>query len=575
MYLDTEAVIARNGAHQVQTWRLAVTAHDHRIKGYERWRDPEWAVHHTQGELWDWIDARAKPGERMVVIAHNLAYDLRIADCFAHMLQRGWTLDRIRLDAQQGQVRWRHGKRTVLMIDSMAWFPVALKVIGDELGIDKPPLPEVEGAVDEWVERCMVDVTILRTAWRQVIDWLQREDLGVWQSTGAGQAWSTWRHRHMTDRVLVGDDQDVREMERLAVWCGRSEAWKHGVIDGGPFTEWDVELAYLRIMRDCGVPVRAVGRRVNPKPRDLAKWLDKACVLARVRITTTDPIVPTRSDHGIYWPVGTFETVVWDPELHLLFDSDAHVEVLEVVVYHRRAALSSFAEWLWPMASGDDETEGPVVRRVAKHWSRAFVGRFGVRYTQWEPFGATVAPNVGLETVSDLTTGETYRLLSAGDRCMRECGVVEGENAVPSIMGWIMSETRRRLWVTMNDAGLENVLHVDTDGLVVNAEGSRRLTEIGRAGIRIKATYETAEVIAARQVIYGGALRAPGVPRRAKRIDTHTWEGEAWERLTAALRAGEADRVRVSRRTMHLSGVDHRRAHSDGGTTEAFVLTEG
>lgn len=572
LFLDSEATIVGDDVDQVQSWRCAVTCYDHRHKGADDWAGPQWREHLEAVDLWGYVDTVAKKNARLVIVAHNLAYDLRITECFEHLTAAGWSLDRIRLDSEQTQVRWRQDSRTIVMVDSLSWWPVALATLGDELGIDKPPLPAQSDDMGYWLARCRADVEILRTAYLRMLAWFRSEDLGTWQPTGAGQSWSAWRHRFMSDQVLVGNDLETREMERAAVYCGRSEAWRHGRQRGGPFAEWDVESAYLRIMRDCEVPTKLVGRRVDPKPCDVDHWRAVARCLCRVRVTTADPLVPVATDAGIVWPVGTFDTVLWDPELDLLDAAGVDYRVTEIVVYHSRPALRAFAEWLWPFVNGDDAELDPVARRTAKHWSRAFVGRFGVRYTEWLPWGEALTPGVRLSRAVDLDTDERYRLLSDGHTMQREGRLIEGENAVPSVMGWIMSETRRRLWVTMTDAGLENVLHVDTDGLLVNAEGSRRLATAGKAGIRVKGEYRSVDVIAPRQVVYGGQIRAPGVPRKSIRTGERTWEGVAWERLTTSLGSGELDTVRVGRRTVTLRGRDRRRLHLPDGSTAPLTL---
>lgn len=574
VYLDTEAHSAWENGTQVQSWRLAVTAHDHRRGSYDDWRDPEWAVHATPDDLWDWIDRRARVGERMVVVAHNLAYDLRISDVFHHLPARGWRIDHIRLDAEQSQCRWRNGKRTIQMIDSTSWWPVALDTLAGELGLRKPPLPDEDAGADVWVDRCTADVNVLRTAWRRLLDWLHDDDIGNWQATGAGQAWSAWRHRFMTEKVLVGDDPVQRELERKAVWCGRAEAWRHGKHTTGPYTEWDLESAYLTVMRDCGVPVRPIAPCPEFDRESVEHFMGVANVLATVEVTTDVPLLPTDGPHGIYWPTGTFTTTVWDPELRLLFASDAKVRVVDAMVYRRRPALREFALWLFPMLTDEFARKDPIVHRTAKHWSRALAGRFGVRYSEWERFGSTVRNEVGLQNVSDLRDGTVWRMLSVGDVCMRESGKLEGENAVPSILGLIMSEIRARLWGVIVAAGSENVLHCDTDGVLVNEAGNERLELAGIEGLRVKSQYRRVEVFAPRQVVLAGQLRAPGVPRRARRVSGNTWDGEVWDRLGSSLRGGTADTVRVNRRTVRLSGVDHRRRHARRGATLPYVYGE-
>lgn len=575
VFLDTEAVRERTDAGETQTWRVGVTCCDRRTGDHDHWAKPEWAVHDTPRALWEWVDARCKRGVRVILVAHNLSYDLRIAEAFIHLPAMGWTLDRIRLDAEQAQCRWRDNGRTLQCIDSMSWFPVALQVIGDELGIEKPELPADDDTADAWVQRCTADVFILRAACLKVWRWCHDHDLGNWQPTGAGQAWSAWRHRFLEHKILVGDDPRTREVEREAVWSGRAEAWRWGKHRDGPYTEYDLEACYLRIMRDAAVPIRHLAHVADPDPTELRHWREVACVLARVEVETDVPVVPARGPHGILWPTGRFETTVWAPELDLL---DAHadkVRVIGVDVYRARPALQDFARWLWPIVTGDAALDDPLIRRVAKHWSRAFIGRFGVRYTDWEPWAVPHNGAVGLERVSDRDRGTTWRLLSVGVQALREGELREGENAVPAIMGWVMSETRRRLWSAMTAAGLSDVLHVDTDGLLVTPAGAARLEVAGIEGLRVKGVWRRVEVVGPRQLVYEGRLRAPGVPRRAVRTGRRSWAGETWQGLTAALSAGTADRVEVRRRTVRLTGTDRRRAHLPHGRTRAFTVEGG
>lgn len=574
VFLDTEARLEVTAEGQTQRWRFAVTCHDHRDGAWPGWRAPQWRDHDDPAELWDYVTGLANVGTRLVLVAHKLDYDLRISDAFAQLARRGWAIDRIRLDSDQAQVRWRNGRRTIQAVDSLAFFPAPLAALADDLGMVKPEPDLHAGSDDEWRERCRADVEILRTAFRRMLDWLHDEDLGTWQPTGAGQSWSAWRHRFMDHRVLVDPDPELRALERAAVWCGRAECWRWGPAPDATTAEWDFESAYLRIMRDCDLPTECVARPTRWSPVDLERWLAEGAVLAEVEVTVTEPLVPTRGPHGILWPVGTFTTTLWDPELRLLAEAGAEVRYLRLAVYRRRPVLAAFARWLWPLVNDPDAEVDPIVRRVVKHWSRAIVGRFGVRYSTWEPFGAALDDRVALVPARDADSGESFRLLHAGDRVLREGAQVEGENAAPMVLGWIMSECRRRLWVTMADAGLENVLHVDTDGLLVTEAGAANLAARGHAGIRHKADYSAVEVLGPRQVVYGGRIRAPGVPRTARRISATEWTAPVWERLTTALRAQSLDVVRVTNRTISLVGTDHRRAHLPGGLTEPLEVAE-
>lgn len=573
VYLDTESQVVEDRLGPTQVWRLAVTCIDRRKGNTHEYRDPEWGEHRTPDELWDWIEAHAMKEGRTVVIAHNVAYDLRIADAFEQLTTRGWRLDRIRLDSEQAMARWRRGRQTILCIDSMSWFPAALETIGDELGIPKHPLPTDASEDAAWWARCRRDVEILRTAWRRMLAWLVELDAGTWQPSGAGMSWTVWRHRFYTHRVLVDTEHDDRPMEREAIWTGRCEAWRHGKLTDGPFYEFDFTCSYLTIARDIDLPQRPVAHPRKASLKEVLQWAEKACVLTSVTVSTTEPVLPARSGHGIYWPVGTFETTVWDRELRLALSVGATVDVQRAVVYSRAPILHAFACWCMPLAMNVSGTTDPVVQRVAKHWARALIGRFGVRYTTWEPFGEAIEPGLALHRAVDADTDEQFRLLTLGRDCLREGPLVEGENAVPSVMGYVMSEARVRLWRAMECAGFEHVAYVDTDGLVVDEVGAKRLHAAGVEGLRLKASYKTIEVLGPRQCVFGGELRMSGVPRRAKRVGPQTWEGEVWPHLGTSLARSEPASVRVQRRRIVVRGVDHRRQHVAGGATAALVAS--
>lgn len=88
----------------------------------------------------------------------------------------------------------------------------------------------------------------------QLLSYIGENDLGNWQPTGSGMAYATWRHKYLDHKVLVHDDADALTAERTAMHTGRAEAWRHGRVTGGPWTEIDMCNAYCRIGAECDLP---------------------------------------------------------------------------------------------------------------------------------------------------------------------------------------------------------------------------------------------------------------------------------------------------------------------------------
>lgn len=570
--VDSEAIVTPTRNGEVHTFRCAVACRDGLSERADGWMPPKWSEHDAAGSLWEWIDANTVHNGRTVVVAHNAGYDLRVTDGLRHLDRLGWTLKMLSLGTGATWGQWKKGKRTLVLVDSLTWIPLPLESIGKLIGQDKLPLPDQSHDDATWMHRCRTDVEILRDAWLRIIRWLRDNDAGNWRPTGAGTGSSWWRHKHFTHRVVVHNDDERKALERRAAWTGRAEAWKIGRLPIEPWTEYDWSMAYCRIAARHALPVAMMGSMQLRPGFSLEKPRPGRAFLCDVEVTQELPVLPVEKDGGIVWPVGTFTTTAWDNEIRCAMQHGATVRVLTARPYACTPALASWAQWCLDTVNAPYKDVDPVVRSMVKHWSRAVIGRFGSRYTEWE--------HTAQHPDSDVSLGWTWhdgdelakRTLQVGHRVMEQGKLVYTSDAVPSIMSWIMAQSRVNLWTAMVAAGLDNVAYVDTDSLIVNHRGAAKLHESAFDGLRVKAQYPRLEVMGTRKLVQNGALRASGVPRDAERVGGSVWAADAWEGLVSSLAAGRPDRVTVNRRRIDLRGVEKRRRRTPGGTTEAWRL---
>jgi hypothetical protein len=572
VYLDTEALRRNARAGEVQSFRLAVVAIDRRKHHSDGWREREWSEHGDALGLWTWITERCQAKARTVLVAHNLAYDLRISDAFRMLPALGWEAERVHIGESSASATFKCGERTLVLTDSLSWFNTSLAKVGAAIGIPKLDLPDWEDSDDAWLARCRRDVTILADAYRRALDWVRAEDLGNWKPSGAGQAWAAYRHRFMTYPPLVHDHQPARDAERRAGWTGRCEAWRHGKVRGGPFTEWDFNAAYARIGAECDVPVQLCAELSQRSLFKLDAMSERHAVLAECEVVTDVPIVPALMDGRIVWPVGAFTSTLWNNEIALARENGATVHPTRAWWYVKRPELAMFCNWCLSTLDANERDVDPVVRLIVKHWSRALIGRFAARYEEWTEYGSSPWEDVALGWLRDVGADELVRFLQLGHRMFRLDAEVESQDAVPSVMTYVMAEARCRLWRAVQAAGAENVVYMDTDSLIVGPAGNERLREARLSGFRVKSAWNTVEVFGPRQIVLSGALRAAGVAKSAERVSDDTWESDIWTGIRQSLASGEPDVVRVTRRTTRLRGVDNRRLHLPHGLTAPFEL---
>lgn len=565
--LDAEAHARTRGKVQTQTFRLAVARFERRSHAGDGWREPITERFTDTATLWGWLDAWCAPKARTVLVAHNLAYDLRITEALEHLPALGWELVAIRLDRRQAWCSWKRDGRTLVCTDSMAWVPTGLEKLGAMVECPKLDLPDWSDDDEAWFARCERDVEILARVWRRLVEWVRTDDLGNWKPTGAGQSFAAYRHRFMDHRVLAHGDDVARVAERRSAWSGRCEVWQHGSPGGGPFTEWDFTAAYARVGASVDVPTKLVGASESITVDQWRKLARRYAVLTECVVTTECPTTPASVDGRICWPVGTFPTTIWSNELALALDHGADVTITHAWWYRRAPALAPFMGWVLTKFGDGGANTDPVIALAAKHWSRALVGRFGARWSEWETVGRAPSPALTLGRMIDRTDGTSYDLLQVGTVLKRKSVEYDSPDAVVAVMAYVMAECRVRLWEAIEAAGPENVVYMDTDGLIVNAAGDARLAESAPDGFRPKSRWSSVELAAPRQITLSGRLKASGVPSSARRIAPNTYEAEIWTEMSTSIRNGTPGAVDVARRRIRLTGTDYRREHLAAGRT--------
>lgn len=571
--LDSEAFIKQTPTGEEHTFRCAVTSCDQLRSNSDKWKETEYGYHESARDTWLWITQRCAKRKRTIVVAHNAGYDLRITQALDCLDELGWRVKTLSLSPGATWGIWTNETATLVVVDSMTWLPTALWRLGLLLGRPKEKLPDAQADTALWRNRCRTDVEILRSAWLRIIDWLRTNDAGNWRPTGAGTAWSYWRHKHYTHPVLVHDQEDVRNAERRAAWTGRAEAWRVGDQGSGPWIEWDMQAAYARIAQDCDLPVKLIGEVQISTWEQFLHLSKRYRILAECSISTQTPTVPASHNNGIIWPIGKFDSTLWDAEVKLCREHSGQIELGQCWLYVKKPALKQWATWIIEKINEPTDSCDPIVQSMLKHWSRALIGRFGSSYSSWEEFAQSFNPDLRLSSVRFPDDDSNRRMLTVGTNIFIEGDRVDAWDASPAIMSFVMAEARVRLWHIAVAAGLDHVLYMDTDSVIVDSVGSQRLDAANIDGLRIKGRWDSIEILATRRIITDGELRAAGIPKNAFQRGDGLWSAEVWQQMAGSLREGNGGSVSIKRKTLRLGTIDNRRIKVHSGKTRPILLS--
>lgn len=576
---DTESRSEYAGEVEVQEWRVGCAI---------RWRTDlaqsdrkEARVFATPLEFWQWVAAYTRKGERTVVWAHNLGHDVRISRMFEILPGLGFRLEWCNLDRNISSATWRSEHGTIVLADTWTWIPLPLNVIAPQVGLVKYDMPTNRDLDITWASYCMRDAEILYNVVRELVRFITDNHLGNWQPTGAGMAYATWRHKFLDHKILVHDDKGALEAERMAMHTGRAEAWKHGKLPPGKWTELDLRNAYLVIAAEEDLPRKLhmhTGKLSISQYRELTSRFH---VLVRCNIQTDVECAPCRHEGRTIWPVGSFETWLWDCEVDIVLESGGTVRIQDSYTYVHDPILRRWAGWVLEMLRDPRSEVSPIARTHVKHCSRAFIGRLSLRTPSWERWGDNPDGSTGITHLTFPHEDRTTRLLHVGEDTFIETMKQEGKDSLPMVTSRVMSLCRVRIWKALQIAGTDHVAHVDTDSLLLDSTGLDRIRSAYGDSFpdywAVKGTYKHLEVFGPRAYYRDKQRVVSGIPVKADEIAPGIYTGERWEALAGSLERDSGRTVQVVVGTWHLRRHDPRRRDAPGvvGETLPYVVDCG
>ncbi len=573
---DTETTWAEEGRveiHRPRCWAaIAVLRH-----GVEQGRDRVRSLTgSSMADLGETIDRWGRERRETWVYAHNVGFDLAVSGLPLHLVERGWEAKDFYFGPEISWVVLLLDGHKIVITDSFSWLPASLGEIGRWIGKRKRPLPANDASIEEWGLRCLRDCEVLATALLTVMDWWDREELGAWAITGAACGWHAARHMFPRRSLVVGPDPERTPLEREAIYGGRREAFVSGNVKARLVVDWDFHQAHATVAATTPLPQlpgRHFGRIADP---GLLIASDSIGLIARVRVTTDVPCVPVRHKGEVWWPVGTFETVLCTPELRLVLDLGGSLEVVDAWSYRLGTPLVSWARWVLAVDAGQVHDVPEVCRKVVKSWGRSVIGKFAQRSSREIASRPATRPGWHFETGRLEGSGADVDVVTIGGRERFIARDQDGRDCFPAVFAFVESHTRAALTRLVLSREPGRVLQCDTDGY---------LERLGRLDLvqapddvpspfRLleKHRYRKVRVISAQQLDFGVTRRMAGVSRAARQLGPDRFAWHDWPGLRWQLQHSRPGTYTRTSREVQLHGDQVRRWILDDGSTTPVTM---
>lgn len=578
--LDSESFQHDGAAGEVHTlrcWDASITWRRDRRRAGETRREAGTGA----GQLADVVDGWASYGETTWLYTHNLAFDCSVTNLPALLAARGWVLssrhglsqdgmwcvlhkgrretarsDRAGPDGRAAtRVRWAH---TLTIADSASVFPERLADLAPLTGIVKPPLPGDDDSPGAWAARCHADTKILAVLVLGLMDWWDENDCGPWAVTGAGLGWQTYR-RHLGPRQMVIDhDPALIAWERQAVYGGRRDVFRAGPLPPGRWAEADYTSAHLTIAAECQLPARAACRITDAHRQAALRGRVPSGMIAEVTIRTDTARWPVRACGRVFYPVGTFKTILAAPDIQAAADAGALMAVHDGWLYTMTGHLRPWARQCRKWADGPREGRAGIVAAAATLWKRSVIGKFAQRGWRTQQWTGEPCDGWSVEPCSDYWDGTrgvitglcgTYWLSWADQR---------GEHERPAVLAFVEAHVRSRLGRVITGPYGGAIVQCDTDGCLVALHDLAQLT--ARSGrkwrdghlvpldgddalaawngdsyplrMRFKAHHRRVAIWGPQHMALDGRPKMAGIPRAAWSAGEERWAARLWPGIT-------------------------------------------
>jgi hypothetical protein len=523
-----------------------------------------WQKLSTSGDFWQFLERCVEPHRKHVIIAHNMPFDFCILGGFPAMHDLEYSEKMIYAGTGASILVFERDGCKVAWVDSLNYFKGRLADMGRAVGLPKGTI-DFEHCTDaELSDYCHRDTEILLRFVRSYIAFIQSHDLGTFRYTIGGQALQGYRHRFMRCPIYIHDNTEALELERRGYYGGRSEAFYVGKSTGQTFHQLDVNSMYAYVMRECVFPYKLV-RVLNDVPLDtLRRGVERDLVVADVGLHTTEPAYPYRYKGRLLFPVGDFDTTLTTPEVRYALEHGHLACCTKVAVYKPGVLFRDWVDSIYSLRKAARASGNTLYDELLKRLLNHLYGKFGQRCEEWALLDEAAELADGVYDFASTKTGRKGRFRYLGGRTWVLQGLYEASESFPAISAHVCAYARMHLWSLMLTAGREHVYYCDTDSLIVDGEGLRRLgswVDASKLGyLKVEASSDTLNIFGVKDYVHGEKTRRKGIREAAQQVGPDSFVQEQWASLTGIINAGMAGEYVVKKvlkrlKRKYLKGV--------------------
>jgi len=456
-------------------------------------------VFHDSREFWEFTFARLSNRRPVWVFAHNAPYDLGILDGWNIIRSDDYECQRCAISQGLLHVKGYWKGKGLNFCDTGNYYHCSLAAIGKAVALPKLTMPEQSATDRDWEKYCRNDVQVTAKGLDALLDFIRENDLGPWQISIAGLAFSAFRRNFMKHKVLCHVYHDVLKMERSAYFGGLVDTNFVGRVPADRVWEVDVCSMYPAMCMK-NMPSRLIGTSERISRSLLEELGSSFMIMADVTVESSTYRYPVRTPKGTVYPHGRFRTCLAHPELMIALKA-GHVKwVHRCAWYEAEPIFADYMKWFTDRKIAYKNAGNDAFSTLCKYFANSLYGKMGQLTPQWAQWGPEAIRDLeklhGLDPFSlkHLDSEPPHGKLPEETMYLADhdisidfreywgyvemkLGHLESRDACPAVAACVTSYARVFLRECQDVAGDRNWYYSDTDSLWVNDEGKERLCE--------------------------------------------------------------------------------------------------
>lgn len=531
----------------------------------------------TVDDFWNTVLSLAKPKQRLLVVAHNIRFDIQVVGRYKRLLDEGYVCKSYIEKYKCYMIVWRKDNTSILFLDNMNYFPEALEKYGTDLEIPKFTMPPFDAPDAVWWPYCERDVEILVSLWANLIEFLRKYNLGNWQKTLASQAFTAFRHRFMKHTIYVHDNLRAIKLERDSYHGGRTEAHYLGYFDSETYYYLDVNSMYPTVMDRYAYPTNLLSYNRRGEMKGLYKLVRDYAVIADCHIQTDEPVYALKREGKLTFPIGEFWTVLTTNEIYYALQHEHLLGIGRLAIYSKEPIFRDYVKFFYSLRLEFMAQTKPALAKFAKLFLNSLYGKFGQKNETWEIVAQGDADIFEYWLEIDMVDKCVYSYRQHDGIVERAKGFTEAYNGFVAIASEVTANTRLYLYRLRKLIGDENIFYYDTDGFIVNSQGYANakplLSPTKLGALKVDAQASKLEIRGLKDYTFGDKVVRKGVKADAISMGNNIFA--QWN-LTGknTLAYKESPNKCIFRRTFkHLSGLYTKGEVTEGGLVLPFRLS--